>query len=948
MGFLDWIKNKSAKDAEQAAPDPESRRIAPPRQLSNTSVVPKSVKPVTYKQQVESESPSEQAAAVNANLPEKDITFSVMDIATFLPEEVAIGVTPDTTFSIPSSDIAPELSQGRASIPVETLEAACPGIFEGTERGNLPERINLPLSKVVSQMGEFLTRSDQLEAEQPEKTFNTPFLQGALEDSQQSNHKSAKPQPAPGIPPALPIQGTTTKNVNALPTAAAGSSGSVDKKGKNKRYITSLMPDSRSKRRPPATVRASVAGGKIKVGGYTTSLIKLPADASEHVRPDKSAKPAEQPKDPAAQPAAAAQPEPAQQPPPLPAAPKSSDRPKSVQMPDSPFKMASPKPLAAAEPPADTTESTPPEQQAPATSAGPPKPSTKAIPFPSPFAKAQETNKAPTRPTSPAQPADKQPPVVPPAAKPPVSATDDKPAQAPRLKPAQLTVPATQTVQEPSSEDILLLPLSALIRSLPVDQIQGDPESISSDIAIKLPMQRVVDQLRSGKVTAKVGEIRSSLPPRYAKIFGDADESYELNLPLKDIINAIPPDYLRKRDDQIEETPDETYETPFSQKAQEDATRLEQEGKKVTGEKEPAADDSPPETNAQQSTPAVQHEEQANDEPAEEATEPEESSEPISTEQPVADEAAATEAPQPAPGKPSPATPQPAAPAAKKQSFISKRALRFADTGGKKLPLPAVPPKQPTQDTEPEQQQPPAASEPPAATAPQPPVTPPQPTAPMLSKHPLPARPQPTPESAPKPPPLVVPKESSASPASPGAESKKHHEIEAFTKPLRDVYEQGDRSLTDDEFSDSESHLSEDEERKLDAIASLKEIFMTEEKIDAKSVILHIKKFPGIKNALLTTSDGLKLAGSLSSQCDAEAISAISLNFISKVSDYAKEAGIENVRSLTLSSPPNLITLFSSKGACLIVEHPRKEFAPGTRSRLASIIEHLATIYSLV
>lgn len=245
----------------------------------------------------------------------------------------------------------------------------------------------------------------------------------------------------------------------------------------------------------------------------------------------------------------------------------------------------------------------------------------------------------------------------------------------------------------------------------------------------------------------------------------------------------------------------------------------------------------------------------------------------------------------------------------------------------------------PTPETTPESKESPPPPLPTAMPPTGPPADPPQST-PRATEEP-PEAPTPT-ESAPAetPPAVQAPATTSARPLPPEPVRP------ASQPPHARTPETSPADLPPEHAAPPAQDEDEDEDLKLNAVEALREIFMTEEKLDAKGIILHIKKFPGIRNVMISTADGLKLAGELSSFCDTDAICAISLSLISKIDEYGSEAGMKPVRSVTLSTPPNLVSLFSSHGICLIIEHARREFAPGTRSRLVSIVEHLSTIYS--
>ena len=185
------------------------------------------------------------------------------------------------------------------------------------------------------------------------------------------------------------------------------------------------------------------------------------------------------------------------------------------------------------------------------------------------------------------------PPAAPPAAAPtripfqmPPSAVPAKiatqtPAPAPptTVAPVQQTprvVPVAATSVEPTQEPMVVLPLCPILASLPPMQIAGDVTSVPADAKISFRMALIAPQLATGKVTIPPKDFHTALPEQYRGLFLPDVVEAPVQLSLPDVLANLPGDSLRMREDQEVTTPDETFETPFSAKAKEDAERFAQ------------------------------------------------------------------------------------------------------------------------------------------------------------------------------------------------------------------------------------------------------------------------------------------------------------------------------------------------------------------------------------
>ena len=167
---------------------------------------------------------------------------------------------------------------------------------------------------------------------------------------------------------------------------------------------------------------------------------------------------------------------------------------------------------------------------------------------------------------------------MPPSAVPPkVAAQTPAPAPPTTSAPVQETpkvVPVAATSVEPTQEPMVVLPLCPILASLPPMQIAGDVASVPADAKISFRIALIAPQLATGKVTIPPKDFHAALPEQYRGLFlPDAVEA-PVQLSLPDVLANLPGDSLRMREDQEVTTQDETFETPFSAKAKEDAERF--------------------------------------------------------------------------------------------------------------------------------------------------------------------------------------------------------------------------------------------------------------------------------------------------------------------------------------------------------------------------------------
>jgi predicted regulator of Ras-like GTPase activity (Roadblock/LC7/MglB family) len=147
----------------------------------------------------------------------------------------------------------------------------------------------------------------------------------------------------------------------------------------------------------------------------------------------------------------------------------------------------------------------------------------------------------------------------------------------PLFKPAPAAseaVPFAATPSQPTGAPVVTLSLRPILQSLPPIQVAGDVESVPGDAKISFQISAIAPQLASGKVVIPPKDFYAALPEQYRGLFlpDAADAPVQLSLP--DVLANLPGDSLRMRADQEVFSQDEIFETPFLEKAKEDAERF--------------------------------------------------------------------------------------------------------------------------------------------------------------------------------------------------------------------------------------------------------------------------------------------------------------------------------------------------------------------------------------
>lgn len=511
-----------------------------------------------------------QPETVPSDVPDVVVTLEVGDFIDRLPPTLLAGGAVDRSRAVEfrSSELYSDLTKGRASVPASVIYAKCPELFSRPVSETEDAEVALPLAKLVEQLTPALqTRADQV-AEDNVGEIETPFLQVAMEDS--ARLPTAAGTTAGAIRPLTPLPPAPASV--ELPPRPLHRTGQIQTISAPKVPLSeptpmpsaptaqSVGPINPSKR-PPSTVRASVAGGKIRLSGPTVpnriSLTPGPAI------PPPPAVPFGVPALNNDLPPSATQ-RIATSMPPLPASAASpshqvAKKTQRIQIP--PISLRSPANPSASpvRPPAASPPSVP-VQPSPVTvrpnngetepanpvvfrSSPPPPPSVKPMP--------QSFSPSPLRPGFP-------PPAFP--AVPP-----------PDVAPAPVAAPALAPVADDRK---ITLGLAAVLRGLSSSLLAVEASSVPDEVKISLPFALVEPQMRTGRVAVPRAVFVEALPEGHKEVLGAEADLTDVPLPLQEVFQNLPSNALHMRADQTEEQITHLYPTPFSQKAEEDAQRL--------------------------------------------------------------------------------------------------------------------------------------------------------------------------------------------------------------------------------------------------------------------------------------------------------------------------------------------------------------------------------------
>lgn len=128
----------------------------------------------------------------------------------------------------------------------------------------------------------------------------------------------------------------------------------------------------------------------------------------------------------------------------------------------------------------------------------------------------------------------------------------------------------------PVSKEVKIeLPLKSILQGVMLEQLKGDIASVPDDVRMEIPFYLIEPQLATGRISLPAAEFASYLPEAQRELFATDVVDAPVILPLQDVLKNLPGASLQVRPDQVEIELGETFETPFSARAEEDAKRFQ-------------------------------------------------------------------------------------------------------------------------------------------------------------------------------------------------------------------------------------------------------------------------------------------------------------------------------------------------------------------------------------
>jgi hypothetical protein len=140
---------------------------------------------------------------------------------------------------------------------------------------------------------------------------------------------------------------------------------------------------------------------------------------------------------------------------------------------------------------------------------------------------------------------------------------------APALPPAPQTLPAPEDVPAQVS-----MRLVSVLRSVSHDSLGFDAARVPDTVMVDFPLSLIRPQLATGRVQVGLNDIISGVAEKFRPAFARAEPSLVASLPLSELFHALPSEAIPAAAPSPVAPPAAVFETPFSNRAVEDATRI--------------------------------------------------------------------------------------------------------------------------------------------------------------------------------------------------------------------------------------------------------------------------------------------------------------------------------------------------------------------------------------
>jgi hypothetical protein len=135
---------------------------------------------------------------------------------------------------------------------------------------------------------------------------------------------------------------------------------------------------------------------------------------------------------------------------------------------------------------------------------------------------------------------------------------------------------ASKPIRADSGQSVRVA-LTPILRNLPPELSRAALHSAAgANTEIELPLGLIQPQLPNGQVTVPIPIFLRALPEPVRSAFGEADQSVQIPIPLKELFRLLPSDALPLRSDQETDEIRDPIDTPFTATAREEAEKFQQ------------------------------------------------------------------------------------------------------------------------------------------------------------------------------------------------------------------------------------------------------------------------------------------------------------------------------------------------------------------------------------
>ena len=124
----------------------------------------------------------------------------------------------------------------------------------------------------------------------------------------------------------------------------------------------------------------------------------------------------------------------------------------------------------------------------------------------------------------------------------------------------------------------------------------------------------------------------------------------------------------------------------------------------------------------------------------------------------------------------------------------------------------------------------------------------------------------------------------------------------------------------------------------------LQAIFLTDETLDLPKTIRKVGELPGLRSCLLSSTDGLKLAGGLDDPDQEQAISVLAPELFQQARSKLADMHLGALETITLYCGRDQLSTFLQGKLCLTVLHDNRPFKPGIREKVQAVINELVPL----